>query len=152
VDIDASGYATGELLMHGGRHVCYYSELFHGVVLNYTTYNKGIYSLVQDVKKWKPYLMGKENIIHTYHQPIHYLQAQSKLQQTRNYKWVGFLQHFHLVIKYNNGSTYKLEYMISRPYTSNITTLGTLMHMEPITHDAYKEVYTENEDFKEVFQ
>jgi hypothetical protein len=26
------------------------------------------------------------------------------------------------------------------------------MHMEPFTHDAYKEAYTEDEDFKEVFQ
>ena len=26
------------------------------------------------------------------------------------------------------------------------------MHMEPFTHDAYKEEYTEDEDFKEVFQ
>nr|KUM48645.1 hypothetical protein ABT39_MTgene4660 [Picea glauca] len=26
------------------------------------------------------------------------------------------------------------------------------MHMEPFTHDAYKEGYTEDEDFKEVFQ
>jgi hypothetical protein len=26
------------------------------------------------------------------------------------------------------------------------------MHMEPFTHDAYKEAYTEDEDFKEVLQ
>jgi hypothetical protein len=26
------------------------------------------------------------------------------------------------------------------------------MHMDPFTHDAYKEAYTEDEDFKEVFQ
>ena len=42
--------------------------------------------------------------------------------------------------------------MISRPLTSNITTLGTLMHMEPFTHDAYIEAYSEDEDFKEVYQ
>jgi hypothetical protein len=41
-----------------------------------------------------------------------------------------------------------LENMLLRPSTSNITTLGTLMHMEPFTHDAY----IEDEDFKEVFQ
>jgi hypothetical protein len=42
--------------------------------------------------------------------------------------------------------------MLSRPPTSKITTLGTLMHMEPFTLNAYKEVYTKDEDFKEVFQ
>jgi hypothetical protein len=30
--------------------------------------------------------------------------------------------------------------------------MGTLMHMEPFTHDAYKEAYTEDVDFKKVFQ
>jgi hypothetical protein len=42
--------------------------------------------------------------------------------------------------------------MLSIPPTYMITTLGTLMHMEPYTHDAYKEAYTKDEDFKEVFQ
>jgi hypothetical protein len=65
---------------------------------------------------------------------------------------MGFLQQFHLVIKYKKGSTNKLADMLSQPPTSNITTLGTLMHMDPFTHDAYKEAYIEDEDFKEVFQ
>jgi hypothetical protein len=45
-----------------------------------------------------------------------------------------------------------LENLISRPPTSKITTLGTLMHMDPFTHDAYKEAYTKYEDFKEVLK
>ena len=42
--------------------------------------------------------------------------------------------------------------MLSRPPTTNITNLGTLMHMEPFTHDACKEEYIEDGEFKEVFQ
>ena len=80
------------------------------------------------------------------------MQAQSKTQKTEDYTWMGFLQQFHLVIKYKNGNINKLEDMLSRPLTSNITTLGTLMHMEPFTHDAYKEAYIEDEDSKEVFK
>jgi hypothetical protein len=41
--------------------------------------------------------------------------------------------------------------MLSMPPTSNIIALGTLMHMEHFTHDAYKEAYTKDEYFKEVF-
>jgi hypothetical protein len=40
--------------------------------------------------------------------------------------------------------------MLSGPPTSKITTLGTLMHMRPFTHDVYREAYIEDEDFKEV--
>jgi hypothetical protein len=62
-----------------------------------------------------------------------------------------FGQQFHLFIKYKKGGTNKLVWMLSRPTTSNITTLGTLMHMDPFTHDEFKESYIENENFKEVF-
>jgi hypothetical protein len=65
---------------------------------------------------------------------------------------MGFLQQFHLVSKYKKGNTNKLADMLSQPPTSKITAMGTLMHMEPFTHGAYKEAYTEDEDFKEVFQ
>ena len=54
-------------------------------------------------------------------------------------------------MKYKKGSTNMLEDMLSGPPTSNITTLGTLMHMKPFTHDAYIEAYTKDEDLKEVF-
>jgi len=65
---------------------------------------------------------------------------------------MGFLQQFHLVIKYKKGNANKLVDMLSRPPTSKNITLGTLMHMEPFTHDAYIEAYLEDEDFKEVYQ
>jgi len=42
--------------------------------------------------------------------------------------------------------------MLSRPPTSKIITFRTLMHMNPFTHDAYKNAYTKDEEFKEVFQ
>ena len=42
--------------------------------------------------------------------------------------------------------------MLSRPPISKIIALGTLMHMEHFTHDAYKDEYTKDEEFKEVFQ
>jgi hypothetical protein len=65
---------------------------------------------------------------------------------------MGFLQWFHFVIKYKKGSTNKLANMLSRPPTTNIIALGTLMHMESFTHYAYREEYIEDEDFKDLFQ
>jgi hypothetical protein len=67
-------------------------------VINYPTYDKELYALVQSVKKWKHYLFGKETIVHTDHQPLQYLQSQTKVQQARHFKWMGFLQQFLLVI------------------------------------------------------
>jgi hypothetical protein len=56
-----------------------------------------------------------------------------------------------LVIRYKKGIKIKLEDILSRLPISKITTLGTLMHMDPFTHDAYKEEDTKDEYFKEVF-
>jgi hypothetical protein len=80
IQTDASGYAMGAVLMQRGKPICYHSETFTQVVINYPTYDKELYVLVQSVKKWKHYLMGKETIIHTDHQPLQYLQSQTKLQ------------------------------------------------------------------------
>jgi hypothetical protein len=54
-----SGYAMIVVLMQGRRFVSYHSEIFHGAVLSYPTYDKELYALVQAVKKWKNYFMGK---------------------------------------------------------------------------------------------
>ena len=123
-----------------------------GGLLNYPKYDNEIYSIVQYVKKWKHYLMGKETIIHTDHQSLQYLLAQSKLQHTMHYKCMGFLQQLHLIIKYKKDNTNKSIYMLSRSPISNITALGTLIYMEPSymmhtrwnTHTRYFNSYMSN--------
>jgi hypothetical protein len=67
---DASNYAMGAILLQYGKPICFHSETFNGAVINYPTYEKELYALVQSVKKWKHYLLGKETIIHIDHQPL----------------------------------------------------------------------------------
>jgi hypothetical protein len=100
LETNASGYALGAILMQGGRPVHYHSKLFHGAVLDYPMYDKELFEIVQAVKKKRHYLLGKETIVHTDHQPLQYLHIQGKMQQVRHYTWLSFLQHFHLLIKY----------------------------------------------------
>jgi hypothetical protein len=79
LETNASGYELGALLMQEGRPMCYHSELFHGAVLDYPTYDKELFAIVHEVKKWKHYLLGKETIIHIEYQPLQYLQSQGKM-------------------------------------------------------------------------
>jgi hypothetical protein len=53
IEIDASGYAMGAVLMQYHKPICYHFETFNQVVINYPTYDKELYALVQSVKKWK---------------------------------------------------------------------------------------------------
>jgi len=70
IQTDASGYAMGESFMQWGKPIRYHYETFTHAMINYPTYDKELYSLVQSVKKWKRYLMGKETIIHIDHQSL----------------------------------------------------------------------------------
>lgn len=70
IEKDANGYAIGVVLMQQKKSICYHSEKFSQVVINYPTYDKELYAMVQSAKKWKHYLIDKENIIHTNNQPL----------------------------------------------------------------------------------
>ena len=67
--------------------------------------------------------MGKEKIIHKDHQPLQDLYSQTKLQQSGHYRWMGFLQQFHLVIIYKKGIHNKVADMLSRPIINASTIL-----------------------------
>jgi len=86
--------------------------------VNYPTYDRELYTLVQSVKKWKHYLISKETIIHTNHQSLQYLQPHTMLQKAHQFRWMGFFQQFHLVIKYKKGANKKVVDMISCPLIS----------------------------------
>jgi hypothetical protein len=70
IETNSSRYTMGAVLMQYRKPICYHSETFNQVVVNYPAYDKELYALVQSVKKWKHYLLGKETIIHTNHQPL----------------------------------------------------------------------------------
>ena len=103
IETDAIEYAMGAVLMQHKKPICFHSETFTLEEVKYPTYDKELYALVQSVKKWKHYIMGKETMIHIDHQPLQYLHSQTKLQKLIHYHWMGFLQQFHLVIRYNKG-------------------------------------------------
>jgi hypothetical protein len=148
IKTNVSGYVMGVVLMQYRKPIFYHSKTFNQDVVNYPTYHKELYALVQSIKKWKHYLLGKETIIHTDHHPLKYLQAQTKLQQYRHYRWMGFLQQFHLVIMYKKGTSNNVADMISRPPI----VASIILKNTSLSHDSYVEQYAINEDFKEVYE
>ena len=90
--------------------------------------------------------MGKETVIHTDHQPLQYLHSQTKLQQSRHYRWMGFLQQFHLVIRYKKGIQNKVVDMLSIP----IINASTILKHNSALHESYIEQYAQDVDFKDV--
>jgi hypothetical protein len=61
---------------------------------------------------------------------------------------MGFIQQFHLVIKYKKGKSNKVDDMLSRP--PNATYI--ILKNASLSHDSYVEQYVVDDDFKEVFE
>jgi len=104
LECDASGVGIGAVLLQHGHPIDYFSEKLHGATLNYPTYDKKLYALVRALKTWEHYLVFKEFNIHSDHESLKYLKGQDKLNK-RHVKWMGFLEQFSYVIKYNKGNT-----------------------------------------------
>jgi hypothetical protein len=60
---------------------------------------------------------------------------------------MGFLQQFHLVIKYKKGTSNKVDDMLYRP----LIVASIILKNDYLSHDRYIEKYSINEDFKEVY-
>jgi hypothetical protein len=57
----ASNYAMGAVLLQYGKPICFHFETFNGAVINYPTYDKELYALVQIVKKMETLFVGERN-------------------------------------------------------------------------------------------
>ena len=75
IETDASNYAVVAVLTQQGNPVAYHSETLSDTVLKYPTYGKEMYSIIQACQQWKHFILGKEMIIHTDHQPLQFIQT-----------------------------------------------------------------------------
>jgi len=61
---------------------------------------------------------------------------------------MGFLQQFHLVIRYKKGIHNKVADMLSRP----IINASTIIKHNSVLHESYIEQYAQDIDFKDVYE
>ena len=60
---------------------------------------------------------------------------------------MGFLQQFHLVIRYKKGIQNKVADMLSRP----IINASTILKHKFVLHESYIEQYSQDIDLKDVY-
>ncbi|KAH9680230.1 hypothetical protein KPL71_026473 [Citrus sinensis] len=99
IECDTFGIGIGSILMQEGRPIAYFSEKLSGAALNYPTYDKELYALVQALEMWQHYLWPKEFVIYIDHESMKHLKGQHKLNK-RHARWVEFIETFPYVIRY----------------------------------------------------
>jgi hypothetical protein len=149
IETYALDYFISVVLTQHGHPVAYRSETLSDVFQRYPTYNKDMYSILKACQKWKHYILIKEMIIHTDHNPLQFMQTQGKLQNDRHKKWSTYLQQFHLNIKYKKGNTNHVADFLSRPLIVALTTV-----LKSCGHEtsSWPQLYNGDSDFVAIYQ
>ena len=70
IETDASDYSLGALITQSGHPIMFHLETFSNTVRMYSTYEKELYAIVQALKQWRHYILGKEMVILNDHKPL----------------------------------------------------------------------------------
>lgn len=79
VECDANEVGIGAVLIQKKRPIAYFSEKLGGAKLNYSTYDKEFYAIVQAIDHWSHYLCPSHFVLHSDHEALKYIHGQQKL-------------------------------------------------------------------------
>ena len=83
IEMDASDYALSVVITQSSHPIVFHSKSFSDTVRIYSTYEKKLYAIVQALKQWRHYILGKEIVILTDHKPLQFASSQLNLQTTQ---------------------------------------------------------------------
>lgn len=113
VECDASGLGIGGVLMQEGRPIAFISQALQGRNLDLSTYEKELLAIVIAIKKWWPYLLGRQFTVRTDQRSLKCLLEQ-RIATTVQQKWLAKLLGYDYVIEYKKGKDKKVADALSR--------------------------------------
>jgi hypothetical protein len=146
VECDASGVGIGAVLTQEKKPVAFFSEKLSDARRKWSTYDQEFYAIIRALKNWEHYLIQREFILYTDHQALKYLNSQRSLSNMHA-RWATYLQKFPFVLKHKSGVLNKVADALSRRASLLVT-----MQQEIIGFEFLKELYSDDEDFGEIWE
>ncbi|KAK9950547.1 hypothetical protein M0R45_006032 [Rubus argutus] len=143
VDCDASYVGIRAVLSQEGRPVAFYSEKLNDTRKKWSVYELEFYAIVRALQHWKHYLVQREFLLYTDHQALKFINSSTTSNRMHG-RWISTLQEFTFVLKHKSGQQNKVADALSRRVSLLVT-----LKQEVIGFDYFKELYEDDEDFKE---
>jgi hypothetical protein len=146
VKCDASGFAIGAVLSQDERPVVYVNEKMNEEKIKWSTYDKEFYAFIQELKKWRHYLVPKEFVLYSDNYAFQFLTQQEKLNQ-KHAKWVEYMHNFTFVIKHISGTANKVVDSLSRKFL-----LMQEFRVKTLGFDNLRDMYKDDPNFKKEYE
>lgn len=120
VHTDACGSALGytlEQLDENGKTrgtIAYGSKKLIGAQLNYGIYDREFMAVIEALRNWRYYLLGRHFIIITDHKSLVYLRYQNVIDSARVSRWLDYLSQYDFEIQYIPGKENSAADALSR--------------------------------------
>ena len=95
---------------------------------------------------WSQYLLCKPFVLYSDHEALKFINHQHKLNR-RHAMWIEFLHAYSFTIKHKTGVQNVVANVLSRN-----NALLTSLHIEIIGFDIMKELYCDDEDFRNIWK
>ena len=113
IEADASGEGIGAVLSQQGRPIAFMSRALGVTKQSWSTYAKEMLAIIEAIRIWRPYLLGRKFIIQTDQRSLKYLLEQ-KVATPEQQKWVAKLMGYDYEIQYRPGKDNKAADSLSR--------------------------------------
>lgn len=113
VEIDASGFAMGAVLTQQSHPIAYFSKKFSPRIRDGSAYVKEMVAVVEAIKKFRHYLLGKHFTIVTDHNSLRHLLTQ-RVQTPEQQRYLRHLLGYDYKIVYRPGRCNQVADALSR--------------------------------------
>jgi transposase InsO family protein len=152
VTTDASDFAVGAVLSQDGsppRTIAFESHKLKPAERKYPAHDKEMLAVVDALRKWRHYLLGRSVLIYTDHKSLEFFTSQPHLN-ARQARWAGLLAEYDYTIKHRPGSSNVVADALSRrPDHASSVTLAAMDVVDISTmHRLLKDAAADDEEYQ----